>query len=316
MHVSRVQGDQSYTDQLVSHDVVMRLLFSDDLGLLDGETVPNNKEIRMFIRKMTMKHIQRWVSISKEMSVDDRPWNLTDSCLKSFANECSVFPIFDIAGIMEWTLNIFELASEMIFKASTRICFDTSLNCGKASTVEVAMTTTKMCSLISWKGLTEYTYLCGVIREGFRLARLSSTPINSTICMNQSAVINGHVLPAGVEFDLSTMRRSHFFGPEENEFKPERWMRSEDETAEEWEVRICDLEMADQLFYTGPDASPPKALARMIVFKLVTAFTLNLQVNLVPDQVPVSQAMSDQEPHIECPDHSLEVPSLRYMPEN
>ena len=297
----------------VSNDVVMRLLFSNDLGQLDGKTRPNEKDIRRFVEKMTMRYIQRWIAISKEEPVSDRPWNLIDSCLQSLTNNDSAFPMFDAAGITEWTLNIFEVISKIAFYASARACTEASMYRTRLWKTGIEMTTSKMRSLISWNSLTENTYYCGIVREGFRVAQLASARVEPILSLDRSEVLDGHTLPAGTKLDLSAMRKSDFFGPDESQFRPERWEKSKDETTREWDIRIHDLKEADQLFYTGLDSSPPKALARMIVLKLVYALALNLQVTLVSDPIPDSPSLVREEQHAGAPNRDSIAPTLVEM---
>ena len=91
------------------------------------------------------------------------------------------------------------------------------------------------------------------------------------------ATVNGVFIPDGVEVvvgNYAMMRRTDFFGPDADTFKPERWIENDAATVEK-KVNIWDL-----LFGTGRSSCLGKNIALMelgkAIFELLRSYDLSI----------------------------------------
>ncbi len=77
-------------------------------------------------------------------------------------------------------------------------------------------------------------YLQAVIREGLRIFPVVTAPFFKRVPKGGD-IVNGYFLPEGTEVGhnvLGTMRSKKYWGDDADAFRPERWLKADDETLE------------------------------------------------------------------------------------
>lgn len=116
-------------------------------------------------------------------------------------------------------------------------------------------------------------FLEGVVRESYRLHFGADIAIERRVDTAGIVLPNGRHLSEGTDVGISTpaMRCLPVFGANAREFIPERWMRREKETGDEWRVRRADMERCDLTFGAGSRACIGKNFTHLEVFKVVAS---------------------------------------------
>jgi cytochrome P450 len=127
-------------------------------------------------------------------------------------------------------------------------------------------------------------YLDGVIREGYRLHGVGFFILERVTPAAGLRLPSGHHLPAGIKVGISShglSRREDVFGYDMDEFKPERWMRQEGESEEEFAKRRLAMERCDMTFGHGSRVCIGKNIATMELYKAVATLVGLFEVSFL-----------------------------------
>ncbi|KAK4211556.1 Pisatin demethylase [Rhypophila decipiens] len=94
---------------------------------------------------------------------------------------------------------------------------------------------------ISYSAARQLPYLDAVWTEVSRLQPIAGMQYERYVPSRGLTLPNGTVIPPGTAVGLNpyiTSRNKSIFGPDADEFRPERWLQRKDETAEAWNARL------------------------------------------------------------------------------
>lgn len=138
----------------------------------------------------------------------------------------------------------------------------------------------------SFEAVQNLPYLEGIVREALRL--------HSQIVVRQERVApagglmlpNGICLPAGTNVgalgQAMTLHRD-VFGPDADEYKPERWMKRDNESQIQYDERRKSMERSDMTFGHGSRACIGKNLTLLELHKAVASLVLTFRFEAVGD---------------------------------
>ncbi|KAH6612491.1 cytochrome P450 monooxygenase-like protein [Boeremia exigua] len=118
-------------------------------------------------------------------------------------------------------------------------------------------------------------FFVGCIKEGLRL-QPPGTNLYARIAPKEGKVIDGHFVPAGTEitsYAYCVQRDRTFYSDDAEQFKPERWLESEQ--------RSFELEAAQFTFGMGPRVCLGKDVAVMEMYKLLPEIVRRFDIEVV-----------------------------------
>ncbi|KAF2032837.1 cytochrome P450 monooxygenase-like protein [Setomelanomma holmii] len=118
-------------------------------------------------------------------------------------------------------------------------------------------------------------YFVACIKEGLRL-QPPATNLFARVVPKGGKVIDGHFIPGGAEvtsYAYTVQRDRDLYGPDAEEFKPERWLVDE--------KRGFELEAAQFTFGVGPRVCLGKDIALMEIYKLLPEIVRRFDIELV-----------------------------------
>ncbi|KAF2497376.1 cytochrome P450 [Lophium mytilinum] len=126
---------------------------------------------------------------------------------------------------------------------------------------------------INWKQIQEVPFLEGLVKEGVRLHLSVGVPLIRESPPSGLRLVDGSVIPAGIEVGMKpyvVARRQDVWGPNAEEWEPERWMRRGYETETEFKERRAAMERGDLSFGHGARTCIGKNIAMLQVYKVVS----------------------------------------------
>jgi cytochrome P450 len=145
---------------------------------------------------------------------------------------------------------------------------------------------TKESHAVSYEDCRKIRYLEAVVREALRVLPGVSLPLERYVPKGGYRLPNGDFLPQGVIVGVNpylVCRNKSFWGPDSEEFRPERWLRDEKggETEEQFKIRLQKMNDVDLSFGAGPRICIGKPLALMQLYKVVARIVTLYRVKLV-----------------------------------
>jgi cytochrome P450 len=129
---------------------------------------------------------------------------------------------------------------------------------------------------VSYRVAHELPYLDAIIREGMRIHSVTSFGLEREVPPEVGAdgwaMPNGVVLPIGsqVSFTAWTLHfDENVFGPDTHSFRPERWLRRDDEGEDEYTERLARMNRNDFTFSYGPRVCIGKNIALMEIYMTI-----------------------------------------------
>lgn len=137
---------------------------------------------------------------------------------------------------------------------------------------------------INWKQIQELPFLEGIVKEGVRLHLSVGVPLIRESPPNGLRLADGTIIPAGIEVGMKpyvVARRKEVWGPNAEEWEPERWMQRSNETEEEFKERRILMERGDLSFGHGARTCIGKNIAMLQVYKVVSNMVFLYKVCLI-----------------------------------
>ncbi|XTI82185.1 cytochrome P450 [Cenococcum geophilum] len=148
---------------------------------------------------------------------------------------------------------------------------------------------------INWKQIQELPFLEGIVKEGVRLHLSVGVPLIRESPPNGLRLADGTVIPAGIEVGMKpyvVARRKEVWGPNAEEWEPERWMQRSNETEEEFKERRTIMERGDLSFGHGARTCIGKNIAMLQVYKVVSNMVFLYKLLPAPNPNAISEKRS------------------------
>jgi cytochrome P450 len=133
-----------------------------------------------------------------------------------------------------------------------------------------------------WKDIRDLPYLDGVIRESMRLNPGIAMVFERVAPAGGFTLPDGRYIPAGTKVGINpavTNRDYAVFGEDADDFRPDRWLRSDDETAEQYEERHRRMnDTCDFVFGGGGRICMGRYLAMLEIKKLIATLYSSFDV--------------------------------------
>jgi len=120
-------------------------------------------------------------------------------------------------------------------------------------------------------------YLQACIKEGLRMYQ-PLCGLASRLSPPSGATVNGVFIPGGIEVGIGNyamMKRTDFFGPDADTFRPERWINNDAEVVEQY-TKIWELS-----FGTGRSSCLGKNIALMELGKVIFELLRNYDFSII-----------------------------------
>ncbi len=131
-----------------------------------------------------------------------------------------------------------------------------------------------------FKELRKLSYLIAVIAESMRLFPSIGFPLERIVPKGGLRIPDGRIVPEGtiVAMNASVLHHQRVFGHDTDIFRPERWLKGEDENEEMANGRIKQMRAATFVFRYGRRVCIGKDLALMEIYNFVVRVLRNFEV--------------------------------------
>ena len=131
-----------------------------------------------------------------------------------------------------------------------------------------------------YKELRKLRYLTAVIAESMRLFPTFGFPLERIVPQGGLKIPDGRVIPQGtiVAMNAWVLHHQSVFGHDTDTFRPERWLKGEDENEETANGRIKQMRAATFVFGYGRRVCLGKELALMEIYLFVVRVLRNFEV--------------------------------------
>ncbi|BGO91521.1 hypothetical protein NBRC10512_003182 [Rhodotorula toruloides] len=147
--------------------------------------------------------------------------------------------------------------------------------------------------VLDYEDVKALPYLSACIQEALRLH--STSGMGLPRIMTQDTEVCGEVFPAGTILSVpsySIHRLKEYWGPDADEFKPERWLESEERTRE--------LEKALNVFSYGPRSCVGRNVATMELWCFISTLNLRYDFRLVEENQKLEVVEGFLRKPVEC----------------
>lgn len=134
---------------------------------------------------------------------------------------------------------------------------------------------------VSYKDTQGLLYLDAVVRETFRLQPAVGLTLERVVPDNGLPLPDGRYIPAGTIVGMSAHvlhRNEEIFGPNPDEFVPERWLKQDGEDDKGFQTRILAMNNSELTFGFGSRSCLGKNIAFLEIYKLAASLLLTYEV--------------------------------------
>ncbi|KAI0592379.1 benzoate 4-monooxygenase cytochrome p450 [Pyrenophora tritici-repentis] len=134
-----------------------------------------------------------------------------------------------------------------------------------------------------YKTIEQLPYLDACIKEGLRMHPVVGHILERVVPATGLTLSNGITLPPGTIVGVNPWvmhYKESIFGAQPHTFRPERWMRDENEEQAVYDARIKNMKEADMVFGGGNRICLGKPLALVEVYKVVATLFAKYKIDL------------------------------------
>ena len=142
-------------------------------------------------------------------------------------------------------------------------------------------------SPVSWTRCQQLPYLCACILEGFRTLPAAALPLERRVGAN-GMILNGRdgrvVLPPDTLVGINPYvinRDKDVFGPDADQYRPERWLRGDKETEQNFQDRLSRMRATDMTFGAGKRVCIGRNIAIIECHKIIASLVQTFDMELV-----------------------------------
>ncbi|KAI9931468.1 hypothetical protein MW887_010043 [Aspergillus wentii] len=135
----------------------------------------------------------------------------------------------------------------------------------------------------SWKEVQKLPYLDAVMRESMRIHPGVGLMLERIVPEGGLTLPDGRFVPAGTVVGMNPWvinRDADIFGPDVDSFIPERWLKQEGETDEEFNTRRARMKGADLTFGAGSRMCMGRYLSQLESYKLIATMFSKFDMEL------------------------------------
>ena len=137
---------------------------------------------------------------------------------------------------------------------------------------------------ISYKSAANLPYLNAVILEACRIHPGVGLPLERIVPEEGLTLPDGRFIPAGTIVGMNAWvvhGDRNVFGQDADSFRPERWLREEGESEEEFKMRLKNMKDADLTFGAGNRVCLGKNVSMLEIYKIVATLLLKYEMEFV-----------------------------------
>ncbi|KAF4419121.1 Pisatin demethylase [Fusarium acutatum] len=142
--------------------------------------------------------------------------------------------------------------------------------------------------VVSYSKARSLPYLDAVIRESLRMHPSVAMPLERYVPDTGPTLPDGTFVPPRVAVGLNPYiigRNEEVWGQDANEFRPERWLKMEDENEEEYQRRLRKMNAADLAFGGGSRICIGRHIALIQIYKAVVTLVSRCEIQLADPDV-------------------------------
>lgn len=137
---------------------------------------------------------------------------------------------------------------------------------------------------VTWEESQRLRYLDAVIQESLRIHPPVGHGLERVVPRAGMDMDDGTRLSPGIQVGVHPWAVAHLdtvWGPEPKSFRPERWLRSGEESAEEHQARVAAMKRSSLAFGAGSRACMGRHLGLVQVYKLLPSLLMKFRFDLV-----------------------------------
>jgi cytochrome P450 len=136
---------------------------------------------------------------------------------------------------------------------------------------------------VTWKESQHLPYLDACIKEALRLHPAIGLGLERKVPATGLVLPDGFSLSPGTNVSVNAWvsGRQSIFGPDVDNYIPERWLQSKDEGLNAYKERIGHMKRADLVFGSGTRSCLGKNISLLEIYKTVPTLFLNFDIDLV-----------------------------------
>lgn len=134
---------------------------------------------------------------------------------------------------------------------------------------------------VKWKDLQHLSYFRAAMREAKRIHPGVGMLMERVVPAGGLCLPDGRFIPEGNIVGMNPWvinRDTDTFGPDADQFIPERWLKSSDETDDEYQVRVARMQRAFLTFGAGPRSCIGRNFSEMETDKIMATLFARYQV--------------------------------------
>ncbi|CAG1960374.1 unnamed protein product [Fusarium graminearum] len=135
----------------------------------------------------------------------------------------------------------------------------------------------------AYKDVKALPYTDAVCREALRMLPGVVMTMERFVPKEGFVLPNGDFLPGGTIVGMNpyiVARNKSVYGDDADDFRPERWMRSEDETEEQYQIRLLAMNQADLSFGGGSRICIGKYIGLFQTYKVIAILLTRFEIEL------------------------------------
>ncbi|KAF4340768.1 cytochrome P450 monooxygenase [Fusarium beomiforme] len=141
---------------------------------------------------------------------------------------------------------------------------------------------------ISYSSARSLQYLDAVVRESLRMHPSVAMPLERYVPSHGLTLPDGSFLPRGTGVGMNPYiigRNQEVWGKDANEFRPERWLKGDDEDEELYQQRLRKMKAADLTFGGGSRICLGRHIALVQIYKAVATLVSRYEIRLADPKV-------------------------------
>ena len=198
------------------------------------------------------------------------------------ATKISGPPGNDYVALIDYCLTNLQAGSETITVELISTMYHLLKDPEKMKRLVEEIQSARLSNPVTYKEAQKLPYLDACLKEGLRIHPAVGLGMERTVIGNGLKLPDGSIAPRGVLVGMNpwVLGRQTLYGDDPDEFRPERWLRAEEETEAAYTERMNAWKRADIVFSHGVHSCSGKQVAMMEMYKIFPSLLLNFDIEL------------------------------------